>query len=701
MSLELDEIKAMHDRAYEHGQVNRERSADDYVFYYITQWDDTILAETQLEYRGEFNVVKKAGRQIMMDLALNPVQADFQPTGGTPQDSADTLDGIYRADDNNNLSIEAFEVAKNESVVGGVGGWELYTDYVDHRGLNNDQKIYRRPLYEMNNNGFWDPSSMRLDRSDAGYFSYLRRYSEEGYKDLMEELTGDRPDAISLDSFAHPEISYSFPWVGGEGEKIYVADFYHRELVTDKILYMYDPFEQLTVVYESKLEEHMDELLEAGFEVREEKEIKRWSVTKYIVSGETILSEEELPGENIPVVPTYGETAWVEGELHYEGVTRLAKDPQRLRNFQLSYLADLASKGPRNKPIFTPEQIAGFQDMYEVSGIENNYPYLLMNSKDPEGETLPIGTVGEMPSPNIPQALAASIELSRQAIEDVANPGIPQDVADPSQMSGKAAIAWQQRMDMQSMVYQEHYKHAKRRDAEIYASMTNDVYDTPREERVMLPDGTEKTLQVMSSVFDEQTGEMVTVNDLRAGSYDIKAKIGPNHATQRDATIEYLQTVLRDMAPDDPARQMVQLKLLELIDGADTDDIRDYVRKQMIIRGYKEPDTPEEIQLAQQAQQSQQPDAAMVLAQAEMLKGQADMAREQREMLKLQLDARSKDIELNIDAFDSMTKRMDVQVKAAAAKAEIGSKAIDNFTKRLDNAQRFSGRLEQPTTQGA
>ena len=509
----------------------------------------------------------------------------------------------------------------------------------------------------------------------------------------MEERTGERPECVNAGNFAHPEISYAFPWIGGEGNKIYVADFYHRDLVNDKILFMVDPFEQLTIVHESKLEDVMDELIDNGFEIRDEKPIKRWQVTKYVVSGSEILSSDEIAGECIPVIPVYGERAYIEGEEHYEGVTRLAKDPQRLRNFQLSYMADLAAKGPRNKPIFTPEQLAGFEDMYEQSGADNNYPYLLQNSKTPNGEALPIGPVGEMPSPQIPQAMAAAIEMSRQAVEDVANPGIPQDVSDPSQMSGKAAMAWQQRMDMQSMVYQEHYKHAKRRDAEVYASMSADIYDTPREERVTLPDGTEKTVQMMSPVFDQETGQMIMLNDLRNATYDIKTKIGPNFTTQKEQTVQRLQEILRDMDMTDPMRPQIQLKILMLVDGADMDDVRDYARKQMILRGFKDPETPEEIQLAQQAQQSQEPDAALVLAQAEMLKGQADMAREQRENVKLQLEYQAKGLELNLDAYDAETRRMSVKIDAQKAKADADAKQIDNYSKVMDNTLKFSSRL--------
>ena len=102
------------------------------------------------------------------------------------------------------------------------------------------------------------------------------------------------------------------------------------------------------VVRKSDLErgDILEEVMDYGFELVEEKEIERWEVRKYIASGAEILNGEMndetgeregevIAGENIPVVPCYGETAQVEGNEHYEGITRIAKDPQRLRNFQI------------------------------------------------------------------------------------------------------------------------------------------------------------------------------------------------------------------------------------------------------------------------------------------------------------------------------------------------------------------------------
>ena len=121
--LEHEEIKKLHDKAYTYSQTTREKASNDLVFYWITQWDDNTLQESQLLYRGEFNIIRKAGRGILADLGSNPVQVDFEPVDEDREDAADALDGLYRSDLKNNTSIDAFATAEQEVVICGMGSW--------------------------------------------------------------------------------------------------------------------------------------------------------------------------------------------------------------------------------------------------------------------------------------------------------------------------------------------------------------------------------------------------------------------------------------------------------------------------------------------------------------------------------------------------------------------------------------------------
>ena len=669
--LELDDLKKLHDKAYSHGQVTREQASDDLIFYWVTQWDDTLLNGSTLAYRGEFNMLRKAGRQVMADLRANPVQVNFDPTDPNREDGADFLDSLYRADDRKNASIEAYDYASQDSVVCGFGAWEIYTEYEHKRDGSQDQVIKRRFIPEANNTAFCDPNAKLIDKSDAMYWSVLTAYSEDGYKELVTELTGEEDPQIDP-SFKSPEQSYTFPWFN-ENKVVYVTSFYHKELVKDRLLTLTDIFGSVKVVREKDLGDMMDDLLDQAYSITAEKDIERWQVTKYIASGDRILSADPIPGDYIPVVPVYGERSFVENEEYYCGITRLAKDPQRLRNFQMSYLADIMSRSPRPKPIYLQEQLAGLEWMYQEQGPDNNLPYLLQHRVTENGQELPMGPVGISPEQQVPQALMIGMELTAGAVEDVANPGLPQNIADPD-ISGKAVAALQNQINKQSYIYQHNMKSAKRYDGMVYASMASVVYDAPRRVQVEMPNGKRKTATVMESVMDKN-GQLRVINDITNTEFEVFADIGPSYDTQKQETREMLMQQMQATPPQDPMFKIIQLKLFQLTDGVQFEDIRDYARKQLIVMGIQEPETDQDEQLLIQSQQPEGPDAMTLAAMAEMKKAEAE-----------QMDAQTKMIGAQTDQFNAETKRIDVLSKANKNGFEIENIQADTRKKSIESA---------------
>ncbi len=637
MSLTLEQIKEMHDKAYNNGYDTRLKAADDMLFAWVTQWDDTYLAESDLGYRGEFNIVRKAVRQILTDLISNPVQVDFEPVDETDESGADILDGMYRADMRNNTSQEAKKNANQEAVVCGVAAWELRNEWKTTRGGDDRQVIKRYPLYEANNNVMWDPNARLIDKSDATYVSCLVAYSEDGYKELREELGADGTEHPS--NFASPEISYVFPWIS-ETKKVYVTRFFHRVKRKVKYLTFENDFGVTQTILEEKLSEHEDKFVDENFNLVDEKEITRYVVTRYIASGSEILETTVVPGEHIPVIPQYGERQFVEGEEHYEGIVRLAKDPQRLRNFQMSYLADIVSRSPREKPIFTAEQIQGFEDMYEQSGPDNNYPYMLQNTYDANKQELPVGPAGYIKAPEVPPALSQSMAESRAAVDDVAGAGLPADITDVD-LSGKALNALNKRLDMQSYTYQDNHKFAMRRDGEVYASMTKDVHDTEQEVLLVKIDGSKSKEVINSAEMNFETMENEVKNNMTEMSFEVYADIGPAFESVKAENREELKELLNSGTLDPETHKMLLNKYLMMIDGVGFEDVRDWSRKQLIMMGVQEPETPEEKEEYAAAQQAaaQQENPAMVMANAEMLKGQADLLEQQNRQQEMGLQA--------------------------------------------------------------
>lgn len=681
--MELEDLKRDFDKDFQHNEVTREQASDDLVFYLVTQWDDNLLSSSNLQYRGQFDILRKAGRQVLAHLNANPIQIDFEPLDQSREDGAELLDGIYRTDDMRNSSIEAYSLGKQEAVVCGVGAWMLYTKYESSRTGDETQVIRRKPIPEANNKVFWDSNAKMADKSDAMRCTILHSYSRDAYIKLASEMLDIDEDEVVVSNFKSPEQSYVFPWYS-QNETVYVGERFTKERVKDVLYTFEEPLGEIALYRESDIDGVMDELLDADFQIVSEKEIERWQVTRTLMSGDAILDVSVIAGENIPVVPMYGERGFVEDEEYYEGITRLAKDPQRLRNFQMSYLADIVSRSPRPKPIFFPEQVQGFEQMYEENGADNNYPYLLQNRFDANGSELPLGAVAQTPEQTMPQALIASIDLARQAVEDVANPGLPQDIADPD-LSGKAVYALQNRLDNQSMVYQDSFKMAKRRDAEIYASMASEILDTPRKVTLTLPDGRRRQVQTMTVVMDEESGNPVVLNDMSNMEFEVYADIGPSYSSQKEQERETIEKLLGQVQPGTPEYNMLLSTYLTMIDGIDTKPIRDYANKQLVLGGFKEPETEEEMMMLQEAQaaaaQQQDPAAMAIQAESEarLMEGQAAIMNEENDRIKLSIDKQK---------ADNDTAK--VQIQAAEAGVKIDKTIAETNKLQIDSAMQLS-----------
>src|SRR5690606_11920702 len=114
MPLDLAQIKALHDKAYTANQQTRIKAADDRLFARVTQWDSTLLNDTQLAYRGEFDIISKARRQTKAELTENQPQIEFAPIDDGDPDSADLINGLYLTDDRHNASLESYANADDE-----------------------------------------------------------------------------------------------------------------------------------------------------------------------------------------------------------------------------------------------------------------------------------------------------------------------------------------------------------------------------------------------------------------------------------------------------------------------------------------------------------------------------------------------------------------------------------------------------------
>jgi hypothetical protein len=695
----LQAILTLFDRDWMSSDEARTEATNDLFFSRISQWDDWLNQYTTLQYRGQFDVVRPVVRKLVAEMRQNPIDVLYRPKDGAPPDSADTLMGMYRTDMRHNSAKIAVNIAVREQIEAGYGAWRIVTEHEDQDPTSNNQVIRRIPIHEASSHVIWDSNSKLMDKSDAKHVTVIQPLSIAGWESFAADYGFD---ADNLPDFQSPDSNWLFPWLNKD--VVYVGEFYEVEEKKETVFIYQDPFGGEPVSYFKRdINDVIDELAESGMVKVGERKVKRCRVYKTILTSSTILKSRELiAGEHLPIVPVYGEWGFAGDKEVFEGVVRLTKDGQRLRNMIMSFNADTVARTPKKKPFFWPEQIAGYEHMY--SGTDD-YPYYLVNRTDENNGDLPAQPIAYMENPEVSQASAYMLEAATNAVKEVSQLGVDSDAAN-GQVAFDTVNQLNMRADLSTYVFQDNLATAMRRDGQIYASMVNDIYDVPRTVMTTLPDGSEKDVQLMSEVIDYQTGQSVVLNDVR-GRYETYTDVGPSFQSMKSQNRAEILELLAKVPQGTPEFQMLMLQYFTLLDGKGVEIMREYANKQLVTMGLKKPETPEEIQMVQQAQQQpQEPSPEMVQAQGVLLTGQADLQKAQNDQARIQVDAFKAQTDYQVAAAKVVqllasadsTKKQDVlsalkllgefqnkQGDAARADAELVLKGQDQLhSKRMD-----------------
>ena len=349
-----------------------------------------------------------------------------------------------------------------------------------------------------------------------------------------------------------------------------------------------------------------ERLLAVGSREVRQKNIKRRRVRKYILSGAKILEDcGYIAGKCIPIVPMYGKRWFVDNVERCMGHVRLAKDAQRLKNMQLSKLGEISALSSVEKPILTPEQVAGHQMMWADDNIKN-FPYLLVNPiTDANGNQAISGPIGYTKPAQIPQALAALLQITEQDMQDLlGNQQAGEELQ--ANISGKAVELVQNKLDMQTFIYMSNMSKAVKRSGEIWLSMARDVLvEEGRKMKSIGPQNEMQSVELAKPMVNEK-GEIETENDLSEAEFDINVDVGPSSASKRAATVRAL-TGMASLTDDPETKQVLGAMAMMNMEGEGITEVRDYFRKKLLRMGVVKP-TEEEQQTMAEEQANQQPD---------------------------------------------------------------------------------------------
>jgi hypothetical protein len=580
----------------------REQALIDRRFYSIpgAQWENEFGEQFENKPKLEVNKVHNSVIRIISEYRNNRITVDFVPRDGEPNDElTDFLDGLYRADEDKSTATEAYDNAFEEAVAGGYGGWRLRAEYEDEYDPENEKQcIVFEPIYDYDSTVYWDLEAQRQDKSDAKKCWVLHPYTRQGYIEEFDD------DPSTWDRQVNKQ---EFDW--DTPDYVYVAEYYACEEAEEtlKIYTTLDGEEE--VITEEELDEETEKrLLYSGAEFSRERKVKKKKVHKYLMSGNGILEDcGYVAGDIIPVVPNFGKRWVVDSIERAMGHVRIQKDAQRLSNSLRSWLAEIAALSPKEKPIFTQEQMAGHWPMWTDDNVKN-YPALLVNElTDANGNIAAVGPVAYTKVPNIPPAMAALLQISEQDLKDLAgNQENGEKIV--SNMSGKAVELIQNRLDMMAMIYMDNMAKAIKRCGEIWLAMAKAVYvEESRKMKTIGPDGTTGTVELSKPYMNPETGEIEYKNDLSKADCEVSVQVGPSSDSRRAATVKAL-TQMMQISSDPETIQVLGSMAMMNMEGEGIDDVRDYFRRKLIKFGATKPTDKEAEELMKELE-NQPPNA--------------------------------------------------------------------------------------------
>ena len=551
---------------------------------------------------------------------------------------AQIITGICRHVEEQSDADAAYDNAFDFAVRMGWGYWRVITDYV--RPDSFDQEIYIKRI-ENPFMVYFDPNSNEPDGSDAEKCLITEVISKEAFRKMY-------PDAETDAGFTPRGTGDSqSEWI--TKEDIRIAEYFYTEYKHTKLVLLSDG----TTVYEDEMPKQ-DMMLAAGiYEVSRRVTVKK-QIKWVKLTGMQILEQRDWAGTYIPVVPVYGQQLVVDSKKKKFGLTRMAKDPQRMYNFWSTALTESVALAPKAKWLLAEGQDEGHEDEWTQANIKS-MPVLRYKQTDSEGRPagVPTRLQPEPPPTGITTALAG-LNADLMAVVGIYDPSqLPQ-----GNQSGKAIQGQQMQTDMTNFHYYDNLTRSIKQTGRIILDLIPHVYDKERALRIIGDDGKGEVITVNQLSVDDQ-GVETLLNDVTVGQYDVVMETGPGYNSKRQEAVD---SMIQMLQVDPALMQQAGDLVFRNMDFPGAETIADRLAAANPLAQINEKsDVPPQVQM--QLAQSQQ-----VIQQL------------QQELQAMQMDMKyGASVKQQQEEAETARKRMEVDARMSGTQMQVEAKANDTI----------------------
>jgi hypothetical protein len=522
----IEEAKQFLRFCSENDSNNRVEALDDLKFAGGDQWPVEIQNSRLLESRPylTINKIDAYCRQISnQQRQQRPRMVAHGMNTESDEKVAEVITGILRHIENQSDADAAYDNAFEFAVRMGWGYWRILYDFP--RPDSMEQEIYVKRI-ENPFMVYFDPNSNEPDGSDAEKCLITEVISKESFRKMYpgaDDGGGFNPRGTG-DSQSE--------WI--TKEDIRIAEYFYTEHKRTKLYLLSDG----TTCYEDEKPKETV-MQDAGIYVVSKRETIKKQIKWCKLTGMQVLEQRDWPGRFIPVVPVYGQQLIVDSKKKKFGLTRMAKDPQRMYNFWSTALTESVALAPKAKFLLAEGQDEGHEMEWNTANIKS-MPVLRYKQTDSDGKPAPVPTrIQPEPPPTGMVTALQGLNSDLMAVVGIYDPAqLPQGM-----QSGKALNGQQQQTDMTNFHYYDNLTRSIRQSGRICLDLIPHIYSEERVMRIIGADGKGELVTINQKAQDEQGVDQV-LNDVTTGEYDIVMETGPGYASKRQEAVDSMMTLL-------------------------------------------------------------------------------------------------------------------------------------------------------------
>lgn len=610
------------------------------------QWDDASYSDRKQTGRPVITLdqLSQFVHQVVNDIRQNTPSINCIPAGeASDPETADIYKGIIKGIEYQSSADVAYDTAATNSVKASFGFIRVDHDYVNETGFEQTLCIKRviNPLAT-----YIDSNSVTLDGSDAKHAHVLEDMTVGEFKDRWPGF-----DPVNFSSKKERRGS-----ADGDSEMVTVCEFFQIEEEQKEISLAEDG----SIAVGEKIE---------GTSSRK---VKRVKVKRYWLSGKDVLEEGSFPGKYIPIVPVYGEEAWIDGKRHLYSLIRKAKDGQMMFNLWASLETELLLKQPQ-APVMVPAgAIEDYSQDWKSPSKSMALRYEMFDDQD-----RPYNKPERLQPPTIPTGIVNAKQESLNDIKSTLGMYSASLGQKSNAISGVAYNAQKTEGDVATSHFAENLNVSIAHVGKILVSGIPEVIDTPQIIRIIGAEDEPQMVGVNGAPMQEGQERPF---DLRTGSYDVRVVTGPSYTTKRQETVAALNQLFQAQPQlmqvfgdiyfknsDFAGAEAMAARAEKLLppnlkdDNQQNPEVMAAQQKlqqaqQIIQQG------AQEIQSLQQQLQSKQADNQLK-AQDNQLKAQSDTAKLQLDQQQMQINAQLKEQELQLKQKELELKEGELHIK--------------------------------------